>query len=68
MGKNATKATGQETAIPEHGSGRCPWPFILLHDPSTGMRCWQTWLVLGLFVSWAYSEFLSMTTAADVTV
>mmetsp|Transcript_34748 Transcript_34748/g.66064 ORF Transcript_34748/g.66064 Transcript_34748/m.66064 type:complete len:458 (+) Transcript_34748:556-1929(+) len=32
------------------GGGRCPWPFVFLHDPTTGMRDWQTWLVIGVTV------------------
>jgi len=32
------------------GGGRCPWPFVFLHDPTAGMRDWQTWLVIGVTV------------------
>lgn len=28
---------------------RCPWPFIFFHDPATGMRDYQTWIVVALF-------------------
>ena len=38
------------------GKGRCPWPFVFLHDPSQGMRDWQTWLVIGLSMSWLWSK------------
>ena len=26
---------------------RCPWPFILFHDPKTGMKDWETWALFG---------------------
>ena len=38
------------------GGGRCPWPFVFLHDPSQGMRDWQTWLAVGLAASWLWSK------------
>lgn len=38
------------------GGGRCPWPFVFLHDPARGMRDWQTWLVVGLAMSWLWSK------------
>lgn len=59
VGKNATKTTESAVGMVKHSSSGCPWPFVFFHDPATGMRCWQTWLVLGLFVSWIYNEFLS---------
>lgn len=34
--------------------GVCPWPFILLHDPRSGMKQWQTWLVIGIVATYAY--------------
>eukprot|EP00588_Corethron_pennatum_P031344 CAMPEP_0194318040 /NCGR_PEP_ID=MMETSP0171-20130528/14690_1 /TAXON_ID=218684 /ORGANISM="Corethron pennatum, Strain L29A3" /LENGTH=366 /DNA_ID=CAMNT_0039074817 /DNA_START=145 /DNA_END=1242 /DNA_ORIENTATION=+ len=34
------------------GSGRCPWPFVVLHDPTTFMRDYQTWALLGVFLMW----------------
>jgi len=37
------------------GGGRCPWPFIFLHDPATGMRDWQTWCIAGLLACWSYA-------------
>lgn len=38
-------------------NGVCPWPFILLHDPVTGMKQWQTWVVLGLMMSLLRQQF-----------
>ena len=40
--------------------GRCPWPFVLFHDPVTFMRDWQTWVVVGILVSWVYKNFVVM--------
>ena len=37
---------------------RCPWPFILLHDPKTGFQAWQTWLVIGLLFVYFYQCYL----------
>ncbi len=36
--------------------GRCPWPFIFFHDPKTGMTDWQTWVVLGLVLCFAWNK------------
>ena len=38
--------------------GVCPWPFILLHDPVTGMKKWQTWLVIGLVLAIVYQRLV----------
>lgn len=35
----------------KHASGgQCPWPFILLHDPKTGMKQWKTWVLLAMIL------------------
>jgi len=34
------------------GGGRCPWPFVFFHDPITGMRDYQTWIVILLISFW----------------
>ena len=36
--------------------GRCPWPFVFFHDPTQGMKDWQTWVVIGLALSWVWSK------------
>ena len=36
---------------------RCPWPFVLLHDPQTFMKDWQTWAMIGLILCWGISKF-----------
>jgi heme oxygenase len=35
--------------------GKCPWPFIFLHDPLAGMQDYQTWIVLGLLLCYTWS-------------
>jgi hypothetical protein len=58
-GTSSTKTTATATT---KSSGTCPWPFILLHDPSAGMQCWQTWLVIGLLSMGMY-HFMALPTA-----
>jgi len=41
----------------ENQSGRCPWPFVFFHDPYEGMKDFQTWVVVGFFLSWIYYEY-----------
>lgn len=38
--------------------GRCPWPFIFFHDPATGLRDYQTWIVVAIF-SWFILQFFA---------
>ena len=35
---------------------RCPWPFILAHDPQEGLKDWQTWVVIGLLLGLVWSR------------
>jgi len=35
--------------------GRCPWPFVFFHDPMTGMKDYQTWIVLAIVCSWMWN-------------
>jgi len=45
---------------------RCPWPFIYLHDPMTGMQDFQTWILVGLVaVYYAWSLIFSKTETND---
>lgn len=37
---------------------RCPWPFILAHDPVDGLKDWQTWAVLGVLLCWMWTRFV----------
>jgi len=51
---NKTSPTLQQH---EKSSGKiCPWPFIILHDPHAGMWKWQTWLMTGLLLVYAYQQ------------
>jgi Heme oxygenase len=34
--------------------GRCPWPFIIFHDPLAALRDWQTWAILGVMFAIAW--------------
>ena len=36
---------------------RCPWPFVVFHDPATFMKDWQTWFLIGLVLCWCWSNF-----------
>ena len=41
----------------EEAKGRCPWPFVFFHDPKTGMKDYQTWIVIGLVLCYTWSWF-----------
>lgn len=51
-----TTATAQVSTKHKEGGGTCPWPFILLHDPVSGMKNWKTWALVGLLLSWFWSQ------------
>lgn len=58
--KVASDETSDSKADKEKGSdsnARCPWPFIFFHDPATGMKDYQTWIVIAL-VSCYFWKFL----------
>ena len=38
-------------------SERCPWPFVFFHDPKTGIRDWQSWVVIGLILCWGWTVY-----------
>lgn len=48
----------QQELLQAH-SKTCPWPFILLHDPKTGMRHWQTWAMVGLISMYLYQQCMA---------
>merc|ERR1712194_871100 len=53
---SSASTEGQDCqALSGSEGGRCPWPFVFLHDPATGMRDWQTWCIAGLVVCWSYA-------------
>lgn len=33
---------------------RCPWPFVVFHDPKTFLKDWQTWILFGLVLMFLY--------------
>ena len=33
---------------------KCPWPFVMFHDPMVGLRDWPTWALLSVLL-WAYN-------------
>ena len=49
-------ASSGAEATTEHAGGRCPWPFVFLHDPATGSRGWRTWFAVGLALCWSWSR------------
>ena len=38
---------------------RCPWPFVVFHDPVQFARDWQTWALLGLILCFCWSQLAS---------
>lgn len=55
--KQSLSDTTSTTPTPHKKAGdRCPWPFIFFHDPATGMRDYQTWIVIGLILCWCWSK------------
>jgi hypothetical protein len=59
-GHHPTFAT-TAAAYPNSGKphvGRCPWPFIIFHDPKQALYDWQTWMVFGLILCWLYHQLV----------
>ena len=52
---STTEAT-KELSRSHEKSGRCPWPFVFFHDPTQGLKDWQTWVVVGLALSLIWSK------------
>jgi heme oxygenase (biliverdin-producing, ferredoxin) len=49
------------TTYPNSGKAqvaRCPWPFIIFHDPKQALYDWQTWMVFGLVLCWLYHQLV----------
>jgi heme oxygenase (biliverdin-producing, ferredoxin) len=42
--------------VPLKKKGRCPWPFILAHDPVAAMKDWRTWALAGLILCFLWSK------------
>ena len=49
-------ATAAPVATVANTKGRCPWPFIIAHDPVAALQDWQTWALIGLLLAWGYSK------------
>lgn len=43
---------------PGKKNGRCPWPFILAHDPVAALQDWQTWALVGLVMCYVWSKLV----------
>lgn len=56
----ATPSAGGSAKVVE-GAKRCPWPFILMHDPMEGLRDWQTWAALGLLLCGVWTLVVNRT-------
>ena len=55
--KKKEKAVAEEMTAEGHGASRCPWPFVVFHDPKTFAADWQTWACVALAASFAVSTF-----------
>jgi heme oxygenase (biliverdin-producing, ferredoxin) len=47
---------------------RCPWPFIIFHDPIEALHDWQTWMVFGLVLCWLYHQFMIVQSSSTTTM
>ena len=45
-----------DTEVPVKNHGRCPWPFVLAHNPVAALQDWQTWALLGLILCCVWSK------------
>ena len=43
---------------------KCPWPFILLHDPAEGAKDWRTWAVAAAVAAWGAGRVAAAVAAA----
>ena len=44
-------------------AGRCPWPFILAHDPVQFLHDWQTWVLVGVVLCLLWSRVVQNVSA-----
>ena len=61
---HSAQSFGKKTSLrgkESETAARCPWPFIVFHDPATFIRDWQTWFVIGLTLCWCWSNFSEAT-------
>ena len=52
------------TNVTKTKAGRCPWPFVLFHDPVRFLHDWQTWVLVGIILCFLWSRFVQTTTMA----
>jgi len=55
---NSSTTTMQEMKQHHSKVGRCPWPFVFFHDPITGLQDYQTWVLVGLLLSWIWCSYI----------
>jgi len=54
-GPNPHEPTKQVLPANTEEEKKCPWPFIFMHDPMAGMKEYQTWILIGIVLSWLWS-------------
>jgi cycloeucalenol cycloisomerase len=60
-----SKSASPAAAIAQKSSGgRCPWPFVVFHDPVQFLCDWQTWLLVGMVLCAIWTPFSGMHVAA----
>ena len=42
---------------------RCPWPFVVAHDPKQFLLDWQTWALTALLAAWLWSRVVAASTS-----
>eukprot|EP00548_Thalassiothrix_antarctica_P008337 CAMPEP_0194132186 /NCGR_PEP_ID=MMETSP0152-20130528/2720_1 /TAXON_ID=1049557 /ORGANISM="Thalassiothrix antarctica, Strain L6-D1" /LENGTH=480 /DNA_ID=CAMNT_0038827151 /DNA_START=14 /DNA_END=1456 /DNA_ORIENTATION=+ len=55
------KEQSSNTVLQQQNSSsgaRCPWPFVFFHDPITGLRDYQTWVLVGILLSWFWCSYI----------
>jgi heme oxygenase len=57
--KDNAAAIRTTSTITKKKHGTCPWPFILLHDPITGLKHHETWLTIVsvVVVAFLYNKY-----------
>eukprot|EP00560_Eucampia_antarctica_P005110 CAMPEP_0197840308 /NCGR_PEP_ID=MMETSP1437-20131217/45535_1 /TAXON_ID=49252 ORGANISM="Eucampia antarctica, Strain CCMP1452" /NCGR_SAMPLE_ID=MMETSP1437 /ASSEMBLY_ACC=CAM_ASM_001096 /LENGTH=518 /DNA_ID=CAMNT_0043449903 /DNA_START=51 /DNA_END=1605 /DNA_ORIENTATION=- len=53
-GPNPHEPTKQVLPANTEEEKKCPWPFIFMHDPMAGMKEYQTWILIGIVLSWLW--------------
>lgn len=61
--KEASDTTS--TATNQKKAGRCPWPFILAHDPIQFLNDWQTWVLAGIILCIVWSRVVQSAPAVS---